>query len=294
MMQRLMMGLGWFGRGALMGVADLVPGVSGGTIALITGIYPRLLAALAGIHPRLLQVLWQQGLRAFWRALDGSFLLSLGVGILSAILIFSHAVGWMLVQAPMVLWGFFAGILLLALAALMRAVAWSTPRLLMALVAAGLALSLMWLDGLQLPATGWGVFLGGAVAISALMLPGISGSLILLMLGLYVPAMDAVRSLDVSWLLWFGAGCGTGILLFSRLLHQLLKHYYEATLAALTGLVIGALPRLWPWQSAVGEVHWALHWPNSAMSLFWGIFGVILGLVFFRVLQTWLLREHIA
>lgn len=293
-MRRLTECLGWFGRGVLMGVADLVPGVSGGTIALITGIYPRLLAALAGLQPRLLSVWWQRGWRAFWQALDGTFLVLLSLGIGSAILVFSHLIGWLLVYIPMVLWGFFAGVLLLALTVLMRDVAWSKARVLLALGAGCLALSLLWLDGLQLPTSGWGVFVGGAVAIIALLLPGISGSLILLMLGLYLPAMEAVRSFDLSWLMLFGAGCVAGILMFSRLLHQLLQHYYQATLAALTGLVMGALPRLWPWQSALGDEHWAWQWPDSLLSLFWGIFGVILGLVFFRMLQKWLLREHIA
>lgn len=286
--------LGWFGRGVLMGIADLVPGVSGGTIALVTGIYPRLLAALAGLKPQQLQVLWQQGWRPFWQALDGSFLAVLGLGILSAILIFSHAVGWLLGAAPMLLWGFFAGILLLALSVLWRSVAWSLPRIVLALIGAGMALSLLWVEGFQLPSTYWGVFMGGAIAISALLLPGISGSLILLLLGLYLPAMDAVRSLDWGWLMWFAAGCATGILAFSRVLHHLLQHYYAATLAALVGLVAGALPRLWPWQSAVAEAQWSLEWPDSVLSLFWGLFGVILGLGFFWVLQRWLLRDSIA
>jgi len=286
--------LGWFGRGVLMGVADLVPGVSGGTIALITGIYPRLLAALAGLKPQQLQVLWQQGWRPFWQALDGTFLATLGLGILSAIFLFSHLVGWLLAQVPMLLWGFFGGILLLALGVLWRSVEWSLLRSGLALLGASLALSLLWVEGFQLPSTHWGVFVGGAIAISALLLPGISGSLILLLLGLYLPAMDAVRSLDVSWLVWFAAGCATGILIFSRLLHHLLQQYEGATLAALTGLVLGALPRLWPWQSAVAEVQWSLEWPDSVLSLFWGLFGVILGLVFFWVLQRWLLRDSIA
>lgn len=282
--------LGWFLRGAMMGVADLVPGVSGGTIALITGIYPRLLAALAGIRPQCLQVLWQQGWRAFWQALDGTFLTLLGSGILSAIFLFSHAVGWMLTYAPMVLWGFFGGILLLALVALVQTVRWSAWRVLLAVLGASVALSLLWVDGFALPNTGWGIFLGGAIAISALMLPGISGSLILLLLGLYVPAMAAVRGLDISWLLIFAAGCATGVVLMSRLLHHLLQQYYGATLAVLTGLVAGALPRLWPWQTAVSALDWSLQWPDSGLSVGLGIMGVLLGLGFFWILQRWLQR----
>lgn len=289
-MIRLRPGLGWFMRGLMMGLADLVPGVSGGTMALITGIYPRLLAALAGLKPQLLRVLWQQGGVAFWRALDGSFLAGVGLGILSAIFAFSHAVGWLFTHVPMLLWGFFAGILCLALVALMQAVRWSPLRFVLAVLGATLAVSLVWFEGVQLPHSGWGVFVGGAIAISALLLPGISGSLILLLLGLYVPALAAVRSFDVAWLLIFAAGCATGILLMSRLLHTLLQRYEAATMALLTGLVVGALPRLWPWQSSVTDPNWALHWPHSASSLFWGMFGVILGLVFFRMLQQWLLR----
>ncbi len=271
--------IGWLWRGILMGMADMVPGVSGGTMALVTGIYDRLIQALAAFGWPLIRRLLQRQWLGAWRYIDGAFLLTLGAGIALALLAMSHIVHWVLSAAPYALWGVFLGLLTGAVIDLRSQVNWNRSAVVAGL--AGIALALLTLAGtaVQLPQVPLAYFIGGAIAITAMLLPGISGSLLLLMMGLYVPVLDAIRQLE-WWILGSVAGgCILGVLVFSRLIRWLLAGWHNVTMAALLGVIIGALPRLWPWQNpeAIASGVWLPTWPAEPVALVGGLVSVLAG-----------------
>jgi putative membrane protein len=250
---------GWLGiyvRGIAMGAADIVPGVSGGTVALITGIYDRLLAALASVDVRLLRLVLQRRWHDAWYQVDGAFLVALLAGVLTAIVALANVIAWLLQQYPELLWSFFFG-LVAASSVFLAYQELDRPRLV-----EGLALLLGCIAAVLIalaPAGGFlpgvmGFFLAGAIAICAMILPGISGSFILLLLGMYQPVISALTELRLIELLAFAVGCGLGLLLFSRLLHWLLERYRHSVMSLLTGFLAGSLVALWPWQHTVSTV----------------------------------------
>ncbi|MFP1682881.1 DUF368 domain-containing protein [Alloalcanivorax sp. C16-1] len=241
---------GVFLRGLAMGAADVVPGVSGGTLALITGIYEELIDTLGGIGPGLLGVWRRQGFAAFWRAGNFTFLFTLLAGIVTSIALLARLMTWLLEHHPVPVWAFFCGLILasifLVLAPLKKR---GPPQWLAFVVGTGAAVAISLAPGL----TAFGVsplifFLGGAVAICAMILPGISGSFILLLLGLYPSVLAAVDAGDGPLLLSFVAGCALGLLAFVRLLKWLLHHYHDTVMALLGGFMAGSLVKLWPWR----------------------------------------------
>lgn len=240
--------LQWIIKGMAMGAADVVPGVSGGTLAFILGIYERLLAAISAVNLQALQMLLRGQWQACWRQIDGTFLLCLFGGVLASIFSLATVISWLLEHRPVPLWAFFNGLILAALPLLLRAVRWSVVRALLFGVGILLALLVGLLAPVSFTPAIWMFFVAGAIAICAMILPGISGSFILLISGMYAPVILAVRELQVGILLLFVSGCVVGLLSFSRCLNWLLKHYHDATLALLTGVVVGATYRLWPWQ----------------------------------------------
>lgn len=260
-------------RGVAMGAADLVPGVSGGTIALITGIYPRLLRAIVSADHDALGLLLRGRLTALWYRLDGSFLVSLLAGILTAIFALAGAVHWLLLEYPQPLWAFFSGLILASGLMLIR----DEVRLIRvhAILSFTLGVSVaVWISLMPpvVPAAGvLGVLVAGAIAICAMILPGISGSFMLVVMGMYAPVLSALRSLDWTVLGVFAAGCALGLLTFSRVLDWLLRHYRALTLAFLTGVLMGSLLAVWPWRVAVAvassEGEWLTRtqpvWPLS-------------------------------
>jgi putative membrane protein len=235
-----------------MGAADVVPGVSGGTVALITGIYERLISALAADKEALILLLHGRW-RALWYRLDGSFLAWLLAGILTAVFTLASAVHWLLERYPQPLWSFFTGLILVSGVVLVRDevnVA-KFDHLLMFTVGVILAVVIA-----TLPPSGFlvglpGLFFAGAIAICAMILPGISGSFILVLLGMYAPVLAAVRELQFTQLAVFALGCTAGLLCFTRLLGWLLKHARFRLIAALSGILLGSLMTVWPWQIAV-------------------------------------------
>lgn len=246
-------GPGIFLRGCAMGAADIVPGVSGGTIALITGIYLRLLTALGALPGAAITLVRHRRPGAFWTRIDGNFLLLLMAGMLSSIFLLANLITWLLEHQAVLLWSFFSGLILAAIVHLAREVDHWTPLSLLLLVSGALlAWAITGMNPKQVDPSLLVLFLGGAVAISAMILPGISGSFILLLLGLYGPVLQGVRDLDWMLLLVFSAGCLTGLLSFARLVAAALKHFPSATLALLTGFMAGALPAIWPWQGEGG------------------------------------------
>lgn len=241
-----------FLKGMAMGAADVVPGVSGGTIAFISGIYDRLLAAVAACTPNKLLWLARGRVRETWQAIDGTFLCILLAGIFTSIASLARLISYLLEQHPQLIWSFFFGLIVVSVLLVGRQIprwsAWSVLALLLGTVFAYLITVAV---PLQLPVTGPVIFLGAAIAICAMILPGISGSFILLLLGLYASVLQAVKNFDVGLLAIFILGCMAGLLSFSRLLSWLLSHARSVTLAFLTGLLIGSLNKVWPWKQTL-------------------------------------------
>jgi len=241
--------LGVYLRGMLMGAADIVPGVSGGTMAFITGIYETLLASIRAVDLVFLRKLFRLDIAGAWRHVNGGFLLALLLGIATSVFSLARLISWVLDHHPVPLWAFFFGLILAsALVVLGQVRHWSAVTILSLSVGAGLALAIG-LSPVMEPLTGFGgVVLAGFLAICAMILPGISGSFILVLLGMYGTVLMAIKNLDILFLFIFAAGAGTGLLCFSRLLYWLLHHFRPATMALLTGFLFGSLAVVWPWK----------------------------------------------
>lgn len=241
-----------FCKGVVMGAADVVPGVSGGTIAFITGIYQRLLDALKTLHPVTLKILFQQGFLAFWSAIDGRFLLTLFAGIVVSILSLAKLIHYALDTYPIALWSFFFGLVLASIVYLIRQVAqWRWQELVAIIIGTLIAVTISLLRPAQLPDTWWMMMFSGFIAICAMILPGISGSFILLLMGMYRVFIDALTAFDIALLASFGVGCLLGLIVFSHVLSFLLRRYSSVMLAMLTGFLVGSLNVLWPWKQVV-------------------------------------------
>lgn len=241
--------LGIYLRGAAMGVADLIPGVSGGTVALVTGIYDRLVAAIASVGWPALRLLLRGEIAAAWRSVDGGFLLTLFAGIATSVLSLAGLLHHLLETTPQLVWALFLGLIAASILHMARVIGHWRADTVVAL-AAGAAIA-WWITHLP-PMSGndsllW-VAVCGMLAISAWILPGISGSFVLLVLGMYEYVIGAIRSLDLPVLAIFAIGCGTGLLLFTRALRWALARFHAQIIALLTGFLIGSLPLLWPWQ----------------------------------------------
>ncbi|MEQ8283350.1 MAG: DUF368 domain-containing protein [Parvibaculum sp.] len=238
-------------RGMCVGAADLIPGVSGGTMALILGIYDRLIAAIAHFDIAFLKQLRQRELTAALRHIDFMFLLPLGVGALLAIIIFTRVVplSVLVTEFPEAMFGFFFGLIAASIVGLLSHVG-AGSRLhwiwLIAGFAFGLAISV--LVPVRTPDDVWFVFLCGMIAIAAMLLPGISGSFVLLILGKYTETIDALGRFDISFLVPLAAGIVAGALAFSRVIAWLLAHYHRQTMLAVIGILGGSLLAVWPFK----------------------------------------------
>ncbi|MFP8967276.1 DUF368 domain-containing protein [Pokkaliibacter sp. CJK22405] len=238
-----------FLKGMAMGAADVVPGVSGGTIAFISGIYDELLQTIKNMHPRLIGVCFQNGFRAFWKEGNFGFLLTLVAGILTSVITLARGISWLLENQPLMIWAFFFGLVAMSCWLIGREVrerSLATSGML--IIGALLGWQLTQGFSFSLEPTALNFFIGGAIAICAMILPGISGSFLLLILGLYQPVLDAVKQGHVSFLLLFMVGCASGLLGFSRFLHWSLHHHRNLTLSILTGFMLGSLGKVWPWK----------------------------------------------
>jgi len=241
-----------FLRGIAMGAADIVPGVSGGTIAFITGIYFRLLEAISAVPAAAYRHLFRGQFRAFWQLCDGTFLLCLLGGVLASIATLASAISYLLVAFPILIWSFFFGLIVASVWHVGRQVRQYKPALLLPL-SAGIAIA-WWITSLsagQLSPSGLAFFGAGALAICAMILPGISGSFILVIIGMYAPVLAAIKALDLGILLLFMAGCLVGLLSIARLITWAFHHFHDLVLALLTGFMIGALNKVWPWKETL-------------------------------------------
>ena len=239
-------------KGLAMGCADVVPGVSGGTIAFITGIYTELLDSIKSVDLKAAKLLFQQGPKAAWQHINGNFLAVLLFGILTAIVTLAKLIHYLLENHSILLWSFFFGLILASSIHMARQISRWQPQQVVALVvgiivAAGISM----MGSASIEASYLNIFLAGSIAICAMILPGISGSFILLLMGIYGPVLAAVKGLQLDIIAVFAVGAGLGLMAFSRLLSWLLHHYKDAMFALLTGFMLGALTKVWPWKETL-------------------------------------------
>lgn len=239
-------------KGIAMGSADVVPGVSGGTIAFITGIYTELLDSIKSVNLSALILLFKQGPKAAWKAINGTFLITLLAGILTAILTLAKVIHYLLDQHAVLLWAFFFGLILASSLHMGKQIKqWQPSTFIALLIGALFAGYISIASPTSIEATYLNIFIAGSIAICAMILPGISGSFILLLMGLYAPVLDAVKGLQIDIMLIFALGAGLGLMLFSRLLSWLLHRYQDLMFSLLTGFMLGALLKVWPWKETI-------------------------------------------
>ena len=236
-------------KGICMGAADVIPGVSGGTIAFLMGIYSELLDSIKSVNGDALKLLLKGKIAAFWKHVNGNFLASLFAGILISVLSLAKLMKYLLEFHPISLWSFFFGLILASAIYILKGLdKWSVQNIISLLVGVGIAAFICLASPAQTPTDLWFIFLSGAIAICAMILPGISGSFILLLLGKYEFIMAAVSEMNILVLVVFAAGCAVGIISFSHFLSWLLKKFYMLTIALLSGFMVGSLLKVWPWK----------------------------------------------
>ncbi|WP_345159319.1 DUF368 domain-containing protein [Pontibacter saemangeumensis] len=241
-----------FSKGVGMGAADVVPGVSGGTIAFITGIYEELLSSIRSVNGEAIRLLLRFRLIDFWRHINGSFLVVLLSGIMFSIISLSRVILFLLENYPELLWSFFFGLIVASAVVVGKKIPrWTVGVVLFGLIGAAIAYYVTVATPTQTPEAYWFIFLSGAIAICAMILPGISGSFLLVLLAKYEFILGAVKELRISIVAVFGLGCLVGILAFSHVLNWALKNYHNATVALLTGFMVGSLNKVWPWKQTL-------------------------------------------
>lgn len=237
-------------KGMAMGAADVVPGVSGGTIAFISGIYEELLGSISNVNLSLLKTLKSEGFKAAWKQLNGNFLLALFIGIFTSIVSLAKAIKYLLENEPILLWSFFFGLVLASIIYIAKQITkWNFIAVFVLVLGAFIAYYITTLNPLVSENSSLlFMFLAGAIAICAMILPGISGAFILVLLGAYKPILSAVNDRDIKTIAVVGLGAIIGLLSFSKILKWLFANYKNYTLAALTGFIIGSLNKIWPWK----------------------------------------------
>jgi putative membrane protein len=236
-------------RGILMGSADVVPGVSGGTVALIVGIYGRLVSAIASFDLELLDLIRRKKIKEAADHIDFRFLAALGLGIGTAVVSLAKLITWLILNRPIPTWSLFFGLILASTFLVYRMVEkWDLSGWIALIAGAAFA---YWISG-RLPAEAshtYPVLFGsGMIAICAMILPGISGSFILVVLGQYLFVLQAIHDRNLPVVIVFAAGCGIGLIAFTKVLKYLLRNYKSITMACLCGLMLGSLRKIWPFK----------------------------------------------
>lgn len=261
-------------KGACMGAADVIPGVSGGTIAFIMGIYDEFVGSLASINADAVRMLLKGQFKAFWKHINGTFLLSLVIGIGFSVISLASLMQYLLEWHPIQTWAFFFGLIVASSIFILRGISgWRWRDGLMLVFGVLLGATICTLSPTQTPDALWFIFLSGAIAICAMILPGISGSFILLILGKYQFIMGCISDLtsgvdfgrNLLILSIFLIGAIIGILSFSKFLHWLLARWQKETMLVLAGFIIGSLVKVWPWSNAE-----AIAQSEAAGSMFYG------------------------
>ena len=239
-------------RGVCMGSADVVPGVSGGTMALITGIYEELILSIRSFDARALRLLIGFRIKALLAYVRWPFLCALLMGILLAIFSLSRAITYLLENEPVLLWSFFFGLVLASVYTVGKRIPqWHWQALLGAVGAALGAYFLVGLVPVEMPHGPPYIFCSAVIAICAMILPGISGSFVLVLLGQYAYILNAVNTRDLFVIALFGAGAAVGLMAFARVLGWFFRRYHDLTIALLTGLMLGSLRKIWPWKETI-------------------------------------------
>lgn len=284
-------------KGLAMGAADVVPGVSGGTIAFISGIYEELIESINKINPSAIRILKKDGLGAAWRYVNGSFLLALLTGIAISVLSLAKLLKWLLEEHPILLWSFFFGLVLASVILVARQIQqWRGGTFVAFALGAAIAWYITTLPPMQDTSNPLFLLLAGALAICAMILPGISGAFILVLLGAYETVLGAVNDKDLKTIGIIGIGAVVGLLSFARLLKFLFHHYKNITLATLTGFIFGSLNKIWPWKEVIssrtiGEKTITMERSISPFSfdgnpqLLWALLLAVSGFIFIYVLE---------
>jgi len=246
-------------KGMAMGIAEVIPGVSGGTIAFITGIYEKLLNTIKAFHPSLIGTFKKEGVGGVWETINGTFLVTLLIGMATGVIVGVFGVSHLLETYPEMLWAFFFGLIISSAIFIGKQVdGWSVKEILALIIGTAIAYYITVASPAQGNEALWFVFLSGVIAISALILPGISGSFILLLMGMYsfiIPtvktALTTFESESLITVGTFAIGCLVGLMTFSRVLSWTFKNYKNITLALLTGFMLGSLNKLWPWRNVL-------------------------------------------
>jgi putative membrane protein len=239
-------------KGIAMGAADVVPGVSGGTIAFITGIYEELLNTINSVNLEALKKLKSDGLNAFWKHINGNFIVVLFLGIGISIASLAKLITYLMANQAILLWAFFFGLILSSIYLVGKKVPkWDLPKIAGLIIGTVGAFYITLLPPMENPTALWYVFISGAIAICAMILPGISGSFILLLLGSYELILTSIKDLKLTIITVFASGCIVGLISFSKLLSWMFKKYHDLTIAILTGFLIGSLNKIWPWKETI-------------------------------------------
>ena len=240
-------------KGMAMGAADVVPGVSGGTIAFISGIYEELLNSISSFKFSLINVLKNEGIKVVWKKINGSFLLALFIGICFSVLSLAKLIENLLENHPILIWSFFFGLVLASIIYIAKQIKlWNIKCYLYLIFGLIFAYYITTLNPvITQNSSPWFLFLAGMIAICAMILPGISGSFILVLLGAYKPILNAINTKDFFSIIIFMAGAVLGLLTFSRVLKWLFSTYKNYTLALLIGFIAGSLNKIWPWKETI-------------------------------------------
>jgi len=239
-------------KGMAMGAADVVPGVSGGTIAFITGIYEELIDSIKSFNISSLKTILKGNIVRFWEEVNGSFLLSLLIGIFLSVISLAKVLQELLEYSPEPLWSFFFGLIVASAIVVGRKITkWDVVNVVALVIGAIVAFLITSLTPASTPDSYWFVFLSGSIAICAMILPGVSGAFLLLMLSKYEYVLNAITSFKLDVIVVFGMGAGIGLVAFSNVLSWLLHKFHNATTAVLAGFMIGSLNKVWPWKETV-------------------------------------------
>jgi putative membrane protein len=239
-------------KGLGMGGADVVPGVSGGTVAFITGIYQELLDSIKSVNVDALNLLKSGRFKDFWQHINGTFLMVLLAGILTSVFTLARLITFLLANYPIQLWSFFFGLIIISAILVFKEIRkWDIWVVLFGLIGAGISYYITIAAPAETPTDLWFIFIAGAVAICAMILPGISGAFILLLFGKYEFIFNALKDIDVKVVVVFALGCATGILTFARVISWLLNRYYNMAVALLAGFMVGSLNKVWPWKQVL-------------------------------------------
>ncbi len=282
-------------KGIGMGAADVIPGVSGGTIAFMTGIYDELVGSISSINIQAFKLLFTGKFKEFWKHINGTFLFSVALGILISIFSLAKLMQYLLNTHPIQTWAFFFGLIVASSIFILKGISnWKGKDSFMLVFGILLGVVICTLSPTQTPDGLWFIFITGAVAICAMILPGISGSFIMLIMGKYEYIMSTIANLIDGVNFWqsamvlgvFAVGAAVGIVSFSKFLHWLMGKYERGTILVMAGFIIGSLVKVWPWsnkadiilsQSGLLGVEQAEVLPQAAVDTFWPMVDMHIG-----------------